>query len=206
MGTTIAVSLVVFLVVFVVTALIGFYLWYLYNHLTRIKHRVDNSFAQVVVQLTRRHDLIPNLANCVKGYMKHEQDTLREVIEARNLAHQKAAASTPSDADSVSASERTEAALSGCLGRLLVVIERYPDLKADKTVSQLMEELGSTENRIAFSRQTYNDLAAEFNFSQDAFPACVVSRRFGFRKVALLQLDKEKQEEVQSAPDVSLHG
>ena len=142
-----------------------------YNQLVKLKNQCDNSFAQIEVQLRRRYDLIPNLVECVKGYMSHERETLEAVIAARNQASAglAQAAKDPSNAQALQALAGNENALTGALGRLSFVMEDYPDLQANENVSQLTEELSHTENRISFARQAYNDLATAFNTYRQTF-------------------------------------
>jgi LemA protein len=144
----------------------------IYNGLVRVKNQVANAWRQIDVQLKRRHDLIPNLVEVVKDYMSYEQETLRQVIEARNRA---VAASGPSDAIPA------ETALTGALGRLFALFENYPQIKANENVSRLMEELSTTENKIAFARQFYNDSAMENNNRVESFPSNVIANGFGFK-------------------------
>jgi len=143
-----------------------------YNGLVRVKNQVANAWRQIDVQLKRRHDLIPNLVEVVKDYMSYEQETLRQVIEARNRA---VSASGPADAIPA------ETALTGALGRLFALFENYPQLKANENVARLMEELSSTENKIAFARQFYNDSAMENNNRVESFPSSVIAGSFGFK-------------------------
>jgi len=153
-----------------------------YNRLVKLRGNCENAFAQIETQLKRRYDLIPNLVECVKSYMAHEKSTLESVIAARNqaVAQLKQAAEQPQSAEALGNWIGAETALNGALGRLTAVIESYPKLKADKTVATLTEELTSTENRIAFARQAYNDWVTGFNTSRQAFPNCVVAPLCGF--------------------------
>ena len=144
----------------------------IYNGLIRVKNQVANAWRQIDVQLKRRHDLIPNLVEVVKDYMSYEQETLRQVIEARNRA---VSASGPTDAIPA------EAALTGALGRLFALFENYPQLKANENVSRLMEELSTTENKIAFARQFYNDSTMENNNRVESFPSSLIAGSFGFK-------------------------
>jgi len=162
------------IIIGVVVVVIGLFLWANYNGLVRLRNQVKNAWAQIDVQLKRRYDLIPNLVETVKGYMKHERETLEAVTKARNIAQQ---------ASSAGAGERAKAEgeLSSALSRLLAVVERYPDLKANQNFLALQEELTSTENKISFSRQFYNDSVLKFNNKTHMFPSNVVANMFGFK-------------------------
>ena len=183
-GILIALLVVVVLVVVLVAWIVG-----LYNGLVVLKNRFKNAFAQIDVQLRRRYDLIPNLVETAKGYLKHERETLTAVIEARNQAAgaAKALAAAPDDPAAVKAFSAAESGLAGVLSRLMVVVERYPDLKADKQMARVMEELTSTENRIAFARQAYNDSVTEYNTKRELFPSSIVAGIFNFAPAALLE-------------------
>ncbi len=154
----------------------------IYNSLVALRNACKNAFAQVDVQLKRRHDLIPNLVETAKGYMAHESGTLTAVIEARAKATQANVrfAGNPNDPAAMRDLSQAEAGLSGALGKLMVVSEQYPQLKADATMRSLMEELTSTENRIAFSRQAFNDAVLFFNNAREVFPAVFIANSFGF--------------------------
>ena len=154
-----------------VLVLIGLFVIVLYNRLVGIRNQVANAWKQIDVQLKRRHDLIPNLVEVVKDYMSYEQETLQQVIKARNSAIQAA-----SPAEAIAA----EGVLSGALGKLLAVVEAYPDLKANQNVARLMEELSATENKIAFARQFYNDSVNSLNNSVQSFPSNIIAGMFGF--------------------------
>jgi LemA protein len=170
----------------------------IYNKLVRLKNRFKNAFAQIDVQLKRRYDLIPNLVETAKAYLKHERETLEAVIKARNQAasaSEKAAAS-PGDPSAMQGLLGAEGILSGALGRLLVTVERYPDLKANQTMSQLMEELTSTENKIAFSRQAYNDAVMTYNTARETFPNVLIANPMGFTEAALFEITKEEEKEA----------
>lgn len=149
----------------------------IYNQLVTLRNRVDNAFAQIEVQLKRRHDLIPNLVEIAKGYMAHERDTLEAVIKARNAAVTglQGATGDPGDAQAMTAMMGAEKGLSGALGRLFALAEAYPDLKADQNMRQLTEELTSTENKISFARQGYNDSVTEYNTYKQTFPPVLVA-------------------------------
>ena len=183
-GILIALLVVVVLAVVLVAWVIG-----LYNGLVVLKNRFKNAFAQIDVQLRRRYDLIPNLVETAKGYLKHERETLTAVIEARNQAAgaAKALAAAPGDVGASAAFAKAESGLAGVLSRLMVVVERYPELKADGQMSRVMEELSSTENRIAFARQAYNDSVTEYNTKREVFPTSIVAGIFNFAPAALLE-------------------
>ena len=170
----------------------------LYNGLVQNRNRYKNAFAQIDVQLTRRHDLIPNLVETVKGYIKHERETLEAVINARNtaVAGLKAAAAAPGDPDAMANLGKAEDALSGVLGRLFALSEAYPDLKANQNMMQLSEELTTTENKVAFSRQGFNDSVMTFNNSCEMFPGNIVAGMFHFTMASLLEIEDEAKREV----------
>lgn len=163
-----------------------------YNKLVTLRNQVQNGWKQIDVQLKRRHDLIPNLVNTVKGYMQYEQETLNKVIEARN-----AAASASGVADSAA----KEHALTGALGKLFALAENYPNLKASENVKQLQEELSSTENKIGFARQFFNDIATKFNIAQQVFPTNIIAGMFGFKPSELFEVTDEAERAV---PNVDL--
>jgi len=183
-GFLIALLVIVVIAIVLIAWVVG-----LYNGLVVLKNRFKNAFAQIDVQLRRRYDLIPNLVETAKGYLKHERETLTAVIEARNQAAgaAKALAAAPGDPAAVKAFSAAESGLAGVLSRLMVVVERYPDLKADKQMARVMEELTSTENRIAFARQAYNDSVAEYNTKRELFPSSIVAGIFNFAPAALLE-------------------
>jgi LemA protein len=169
-----------------------------YNNLVRLRNRFKNAFAQIDVQLKRRYDLIPNLVETAKAYMSHERDTLEAVIAARNQAAgaREAAASKPEDAGAIQGLLGAEAALGGAMGRLFAVMEAYPDLKANQNMMQLTEELTSTENKIAFARQAYNDSVTLYNTTRESFPANVVAGPFNFAEAALFEIENEQEREA----------
>ncbi len=174
----------------------------IYNRLTRLRNAIANAFAQIDVQLKRRYDLIPNLVETARKYLQHERETLEAVIAARNQA-QAAAGKARADiagAGNVAALGAAEAALGGALGKLMVVVEAYPELKADRNMREFAEELTSTENRIGFARQAYNDSVLEYNDAAMQFPANMVARLFGFDEAATLQSTQSAAE--RSAPAV----
>jgi LemA protein len=170
----------------------------MYNNLVNLRNRVRNAFSQIDVQLTRRYDLIPNLIEIVKGYMAHERETLEAVINARNTAVNglKAAAADPSNAEAMKALGGAEAALGGTLGRLFALAEAYPDLKANQNMMQLQEELASTENKVAFSRQAFNDSVMTYNNATENFPSNIVANTFSFQASEFLEIESETKREV----------
>jgi LemA protein len=174
----------------------------IYNTLVALRNRFKNAYAQIDVQLKRRYDLIPNLVETAKGYMKHEHDTLEDVIKARNiaLAASQAAAANPADGGAMKGLVSAEGGLAGALGRLMVVSEQYPDLKANQNMMQLTEELTSTENKIAFARQAYNDSVMEYNTARETFPNVVLAGMFGFQPAELFHVEDPAE---RSAPKVS---
>ncbi len=173
-----------------------------YNNLVNLRNRVKNSFSQIDVQLTRRYDLIPNLVEAVKGYMSHERGTLEDVINARNSAVPmlKRAAADPSDPDAIKALAGAEATLGGTLGRLFALAESYPDLKANQNMMQLQEELASTENKVAFARQAFNDAVMSYNNGCQNFPGNLIANNFKFKHAEFLEMEQEEKREV---PQVS---
>jgi LemA protein len=173
-----------------------------YNNLVNLRNRVKNSFSQIDVQLTRRYDLIPNLVEAVKGYMSHERGTLEDVINARNSAVPmlKRAAADPSDPDAIKALAGAEATLGGTLGRLFALAESYPDLKANQNMMQLQEELASTENKVAFARQAFNDAVMSYNNGCQNFPSNLIANNFKFKHAEFLEMEQEEKREV---PQVS---
>jgi LemA protein len=173
-----------------------------YNRLVAARNAFKNAFAQIDVQLTRRYELIPNLVEIAKGYMKHERETLEAVIQARNtaVAGLKAAASDPGNPGAVQQLAGAEAQLSGALGRLFALAEAYPDLKANQNMMQLSEELTSTENKVAFARQAYNDGVMGYNNLREMFPSSIVAGMFHFEAAQLLDIAKP---EAREAPKIS---
>ncbi|TBL34629.1 LemA family protein [Verrucosispora sp. SN26_14.1] len=187
--------------VVIVVAVLGFGVS-IYNGLVRARNAYRNAFAQIDVQLVRRHDLIPNLVETAKGYLKHERETLEAVISARNNAvnAQTAASAAPGDPAAMQQLSGAENALSATLGRLFALSEAYPDLKANQNMMQLSEELTSTENRVAFARQAYNDSVMAYNNKREVFPASMLAGMFSFGPAALFQPDDPTQ---RNAPQVS---
>lgn len=192
-----------FIVLLAIIAVIVFFFISIYNKLIQLRNYYKNAYAQIDVQLKRRYDLIPNLVESTRGYLTHERATLEAVIKARNSAFDasKLAAANPGDAKAMTGLMQAEGALSNIMSKLLAVVESYPDLKANQTISQLMEELTSTENKIGFARQAYNDFVAEYNISREKFPNNVVAGFFNFAPAELLQAVENAQERV--APKVS---
>lgn len=174
-----------------------------YNRLVQLRNRIANAFGQIDVQLKRRYDLIPNLVEVARGYLKHEAATLEAVIQARGQAQGAAAAArvAPGNASAMGALAAAEGVLGGSLGRLMVVAESYPELKADATMQSLSEELTSTENRLGFARQAYNDQALEFNDAATQFPDLVVARLLGFAPAPMLE--STRTDEERAAPRVA---
>ena len=170
----------------------------IYNRLIASRNRYKNAFAQIDVQLTRRHDLIPNLVETAKGYIKHERETLEAVIQARNAAVSglQAAAADPSNPDAIRKLSEAEQGLSGALGRLFALSEAYPDLKANENMMQLSEELTTTENKVAFARQAYNDSVMDYNTLRESFPNNFVAGWFAFRAAELLEIEDQAKREV----------
>jgi len=174
----------------------------IYNKLVTLRNRYKNAYAQIDVQLKRRYDLIPNLVETAKGYMAHERNTLEAVIAARNVAYaaSKGAASNPGDAAAMKNLVSAESGLGGALSRLMVVSEQYPDLKANQNMIQLTEELTSTENKISFARQAYNDSVMQYNTDREVFPSNLIANTFNFTAAELFVVDKPEQKD---APKVS---
>lgn len=185
-------------VVLGVIALFLLYVVALYNRLVSLRNRFKNAFAQIDVQLTRRYDLIPNLVESAKAYIKHERETLESVIHARNQASSamQAAAQNPANAQAIQGLMGAESGLTGALGRLFAVMESYPDLKANQTVSQLMEELTSTENKVSFARQAFNDSVMTYNTAREVFPAVLIAGMFGFTPAQLFEIQSQDQREA----------
>ncbi len=174
----------------------------IYNRLVASRNQFKNAFAQIDVQLTRRHDLIPNLVETAKGYMKHERETLEGVINARNVAVAglKNASKDPSDPEAMKQLAQAEQGLSGALGRLFALAEAYPDLKANENMMQLSEELTTTENKVSFARQAYNDAVMRYNTLRESFPNNFFAGWFNFQPAELLEIEDEAKREV---PQVS---
>jgi LemA protein len=199
MGTT-AIILCVFLGL---GLLLIFWIIGIYNGLVVNQNSYKNAFAQIDVQLKRRNDLIPNLVECVKGYMGHEKDTLEAVIKARNTAFSAAqkAAANPGDPAAMKELSQAEGQVSGALGRLMAIAEAYPDLKANQNMLALQEELTSTENKIGFARQAFNDAATNYNNKRQVFPTVAVAGMLGFLPASLLETEVSERQ----APKVSFN-
>ena len=195
-----------FIIFLVILAALGFWAVSIYNKLVALKNRYENGFAQIEVQLKRRYDLIPNLVETAKGYLSHERETLEAVIQARNqaMAGLAAAAADPGNASAIKELASAEGMLGGALGRLNVVMEAYPDLKANTNMMQLTEELTSTENKVAFARQGYNDQITAYNTYRQSFPPVLFANMFGHTTDAEL-LEFEDSAEIQAAPQVSFN-
>ena len=189
-------------IVLIVVAVLAFWAIGVFNGLTRKRNAYKNAFAQIDVQLKRRYDLIPNLVETVKGYAKHERETLEAVIKARNIAATaaEAAAKAAGDPDAMARLAAAEASLGGTLARLLVTVERYPELKANQNFLELQEELTTTENKVSFARQAYNDAVTDYNNSRAVFPAVLLAGMFGFTEAKLLEVETP---EMREAPKVS---
>ncbi len=184
---------------------VGLWLISLYNSLVVLRNRVKNGFAQIDVQLKRRYDLIPNLVESAKGYMTHEKETLTGVIEARNraLAARNSAAENATSGAAIGALGAAETQLTNAMGRFFALAESYPDLKANTNVSMLMEELSSTENKVGFARQAFNDSVMSYNTAIQSFPANMMAGPFGFSEMTLLESTKNEQE--REAPRVAFN-
>jgi LemA protein len=195
-------ALIATIVVIVLVVIIILFIAGTYNKLVKLRNRFKNAFAQIDVQLKRRYDLIPNLVETAKGYLEHERETLEAVIAARNQAQQaeQQAAAAPDDPQAMRQLSGAEGALTGALGRLFAVVEAYPDLKANQNMMQLSEELTSTENKIAFARQAYNDSVNRYNTYRQSFPPIIFANMLGFRDAEFFEIEEESQRE---APEVS---
>jgi LemA protein len=189
----IAVIIIVVPLFFILTFFIS-----IYNRLVSLRNRYKNAYAQIDVQLKRRYDLIPNLVETAKGYIKHERETLENVTKARNIAYAAAqtAAANPGDVAAMKNLGSAETGLAGTLSRLLMVSEQYPDLKANQNMMQLTEELTSTENKISFARQAYNDAVMTYNTQREVFPANFVAGSFNFAPAELFVIDKPEEKEA----------
>lgn len=192
------------IVILVILAVIVFMTIGIYNKLVTLKNRFENAFSQIEVQLKRRYDLIPNLVETAKAYISHERETLEAVIQARNQAMQglEAASANPGNPSAMLDLSQAEGLLSGALGKLNVVVEAYPDLKANQNMMQLSEELTSTENKVAFSRQAFNDAVTMYNTYKQTFPPVMLAGMFGHSEDASL-LEYDDREAMQEAPKVS---
>jgi LemA protein len=188
------------IILLLVAPIILVLLWVMgaYNRLIGLRNRFKNAYAQIDVQLKRRYDLIPNLVETAKGYLKHERGTLEAVINARNAASAAStrAAQSPGDASAMKELSGAESALTGVLGRLFALAEAYPDLKANTTMITLMEEMTSTENKVAFARQSYNDSVMVYNTSRETFPTNIVAGMFNFAPAELFVIDSAEQKQA----------
>ncbi len=191
----------VVIVLVVLLGLVGFFIGG-YNKLVTLRNRFKNAYAQIDVQLKRRYDLIPNLVETAKGYIKHERETLEAVTKARNIAYtaSQAAAANPGESGAMKNLVSAEGGLAGTLSRLMMVSESYPDLKANQNMMQLSEELTSTENKISFARQAYNDSVMTYNTDREVFPSNLIAGMFNFGPAELFVIDKPEQKD---APKVS---
>lgn len=192
LGTIIAIICVIVIIV-VALMVIG-----VYNKLVQLRNRFKNAFAQIDVQLKRRYDLIPNLVETAKGYLKHERETLEAVITARNAAAnaRAAAAEDPGDAQAVRSLSGAEGALQNTMGRFFALMESYPDLKANQNMMQLSEELTSTENKVAFARQSYNDAVMNYNTAREVFPANIIAGSFSFNEAQSFNIENAQEREA----------
>jgi LemA protein len=192
------------LLLLIVVIVVGFWAVGLYNGLVTARNAFKNAFAQIDVQLQRRFDLVPNLVEIAKGYIHHERETLEAVVAARGaaMAGLGAAKASPGDPAAMAQLAGAQGALEGALGRLMAVAEAYPDLKANQTMMQLSEELTSTENKVAFARQAYNDSVMGYNNRREVFPSNIVAGMFGFAGAAPLEVPTEQQAQVRAAPKV----
>ena len=202
MGPVLLIVLAIFLGLLL---LVAFWAIALYNGLIGKRNRFRNAFAQIEVQLQRRYDLIPNLVETAKGYMSHEKETLEAVIAARNQAMgaMQAAAAAPGDSNAMANLASAEAGLGGVLGRLMAVAEAYPDLKANQNMMAVQEELTSTENKVAFARQAFNDAVTVFNTARETFPAVLIAGLLGFKEAMLFEVDDAS---ARTAPKVNFGG
>lgn len=189
---------IILIVVVAVIIIAVLYFISIYNGLVQLRNRFKNAFAQIDVQLKRRYDLIPNLVETAKGYLKHERETLEAVISARNAAAnaRSAAAQDPSDPQAIRSLSGAEGALQGSMGRFFALMENYPDLKANQNMMQLSEELTSTENKVAFARQAYNDAVMTYNTAREVFPSSIVAGSFGFQPAQLFEVENPQEREA----------
>ncbi len=198
----IGIGLIIAIVLLVVVLGLAGFVVGVYNKLVTMRNRYKNAYAQIDVQLKRRYDLIPNLVEIAKGYIKHERETLENVTKARNIAYvaSQAAAANPGDSGAMKNLVSAESGLAGTLSRLMMVSEQYPDLKANQNMMQLTEELTSTENKISFARQAYNDSVMVYNTDREVFPSNLIANTFNFGQAELFVVDKPEQKD---APKVS---
>ena len=197
-----SIALIVLLLLLAAVVMLALFVVGIYNRLVALRNRFKNAFAQIDVQLKRRYDLIPNLVEVAKGYLKHEHSTLEDVIKARNiaLAASQTAAANPADAAAIKSLGSAETGLAGALSRLMVVAEQYPDLKANQNMMQLTEEITSTENKVSFARQAYNDSVMTYNTTRETFPNVIFAGMFGFLTAELFQIENATE---RAAPKVS---
>ena len=197
MPALITLGVVIVVLIIIIMMVIG-----IYNNLVRHRNRFKNAFAQIDVQLKRRYDLIPNLVETAKAYMSHERETLEAVIQARNQAASAGdkAAANPDDAGAIRGLIGAEGALTGAMGKLFALMENYPDLKANQNMMQLSEELTSTENKVAFARQAYNDSVMAYNTMREVFPNSLIAGPFNFKEAQLFEITDDQEKE---APKVS---
>jgi LemA protein len=200
--TTMSPVLIALGVLLLIVVVLVFWVVGIYNTLVALRNRFKNAFAQIDVQLKRRYDLIPNLVEVAKGYMKHERETLEAVIKARNiaLAAAQGAAANPADANAMKGLVAAESGLAGAMSRLMVVQEKYPELKANQNMMQLTEELTSTENKVSFARQAYNDVVMTYNTTRETFPNVIFAGMFGFLPAELFKIEDPTE---RNAPKVS---
>ena len=188
--------LIILAVLAVIVLGVAFWVMGMYNGLIKLRNRYRNAFSQIDVQLKRRHDLIPNLVETAKGFMKHERETLEAVIQARNMASQARQGASTEDAASMSALMAAEGGLGNSLGRLFALSEAYPDLKSNANMMQLSEELTSTENKVSFSRQAYNDSVTSYNTQREVFPTNMIAGMFNFGEASLFEVANESEREA----------
>ena len=190
--------IIVLAVLFGIVVVLALFVIGIYNRLVVLRNRFENAFAQIDVQLKRRYELIPNLVETVKGYMAHERETLEAVIQARNTAFSagQAAAKRPGDPKAMQQLGSAEAQLGGALSRLMAIAESYPDLKANQNMLSLQEELSSTENRVAFARQAFNDAVTRYNTSREKFPAVMIAGTFGFQEAELFEIEEASERQA----------
>ena len=199
-----SIAIIVLGVLALIVVVLALWVVGIYNSLVALRNRFKNAFAQIDVQLKRRYDLIPNLVETAKGYLKHERETLEAVIKARNIAASaaEAVAANPANGAAVKNLMGAEAGLTGALSRLMVVSEQYPDLKANQNMMQLTEELTSTENKVAFARQAFNDSVMTYNTTREVFPNVIFAGMFGFQPAELFKIEDPTE---RNAPQVKFN-
>ena len=190
--------LLLFIANAVLTLLVVGYVVHKYNTLVELENRYENAFSQIDVQLKRRYDLIPNLVETAQGSLEHEEETLKAVTEARNQAQtaEEQAAGTPGDPEAMQSLQSAESQLSSALGRLMMTVEDYPTLRANATMQELMEELRSTENKVAFARQHYNDAVTRYNTERESFPTIFLAEAFNYDEAELFEVELEEEREA----------